>query len=423
MGSFNEICALSNLPISYNDPVRLLFVTGNPYREDSDQKNARRGVYHHDQWFVRTPPLKGKYNDYGRCEIDAGQEQIIDLICKCFSQDIIERPFGFNQYHACDVTKSKGFNHYREAAWQGRLIVKDIFANPPVVPNHFPTWHDVHKILKDHKLPIQSESDKDEGKAGYNAQPVIHGVVCVTFNSYNSVTNKLKKAQEFLDRVYDTRLLSQFEDREGGKDQCLIVVPKGAYEDSTKLHDFEYYKIIINSHPQNRMFKYRELPVLNIMVREDVWETYCHLDFEKNMWDREKPTTVDAITEQIKVIVEKFKNKKDHYFTIISEMGFREVFHDVVGQTQVTKHITTAFDDENFTDWNQLIASCAELARIEVVMARTHQSWNIPSLGGQDNEWDLRVKLATAITEIAKKELNDEKQRCLGYNDDEPEET
>lgn len=120
MGSFNEICALSNLIIAPGTPVRVLFLTRNPYVV-SDMHEDYRGIYHYDQWFARTPPIKGRYGDYGRCDFE--EDSISHLIEECFQKDVVERPFGFNQFHAGDVTKTKDIHHFLNAASQGRLLV------------------------------------------------------------------------------------------------------------------------------------------------------------------------------------------------------------------------------------------------------------------------------------------------------------
>lgn len=88
MGSWNETCGLSNLPITPGDEVVFLLLTKNPY----DDHIGRSGCYHTDFFFVRSIPLYGAYDDYGRVAIHKGQDKAIDLIKRGFAMDLIPQP-------------------------------------------------------------------------------------------------------------------------------------------------------------------------------------------------------------------------------------------------------------------------------------------------------------------------------------------
>jgi hypothetical protein len=223
MGSFNETCALSNLHITYGVPVKVLFLTQNPYVV-SDQHEAQRGVYHYDNWFCRTPPFNGKYDDYGNAKFK--ESPLTKLIADVFDTDVVERPFGHNRYHAPPVIKGKGINHYLAAAWEGRLLVQDDYHRPKgEVPENVPTWERVHALLKQAKMPLQIESKS--GENCYNAQPITHGVVCVHYEAYSGAKKKLQKAEAVLKEHYDCKIINKFADRDD-YEPAMIVVPKGA---------------------------------------------------------------------------------------------------------------------------------------------------------------------------------------------------
>ncbi len=403
MGSFNETCALSNLNIGYGTPVRLLFLTRNPY-VSSDQREDQRGCYHYDQWFVRTPPIKGEYADYGRCAFD--ESPITELICKCFQKDVVERPFGFNQYHTGDVTKTKGIHHFLQAAWQGRLLVKDGGDIPPsqgCLPKHhtskklppeFPTWQRVHAILKAAKLPIQLESKISEGQAGYNAQPVMRGVVCVTFNSYGDHTKHFEKAIKVLDKHYDCKVVYQIPERK--YEGCIMVTVKGGFDNTALLHNDSFVQNMLNRHPEHRN-EPRQLPVLAVMVREDVWQAYSNV-----VGDR-IPTVKSIVARLKKTPAKRGIPELDD---IIAETDFRDTFVSLPFQITVGTHVI-AVKNGNFPAefQDELLNGCAELARIEIVMAHLHQPWYIPPLGGQEGAWALRTKVLSKILDISKKEL------------------
>ena len=411
MGSFNETCALSNLNIGCGTPVRQVFLTQNPYVR-SDQREAHRGCYHYDQWFVRTPPIKGTYNDYGDIEFKEGP--LTELICRVFQKDAIERPFGFNQYHAGDVTLSKGIHHFLHAAWQGRLLVHEYDDDRRQTyeePDHFPTWRKVHALLKKARLPIQLESDRDEGREGYNCQPVVPGVVCVDFNSYGDNTKRYSKAIKVLSKVYDCQIVNKFPDRPD-YENCVMVAPKGAFDDPKLLCDVKLMKEYMDTHPDmHRMFDSRSLPVLSVMIREDVWQLYCNIATPKDYF-KERATTVDAFLKQFKKILK--TEGKEMGILRLCEMVFRDCMISLPFMASPVTHLVEMVQMESegkypAEDKAELVQSVAELARIEYVMAFLHRPWYIPPLGGQEGWWELQAKMLKGLGDIAQTEYDKEK--------------
>jgi hypothetical protein len=66
MGSWNETCAISNLPILAGDDVKLLLLKRSPYADDMGRYN---GVANATEQFIPIlSPISGKYNDYGNIE-------------------------------------------------------------------------------------------------------------------------------------------------------------------------------------------------------------------------------------------------------------------------------------------------------------------------------------------------------------------
>lgn len=398
MGSFNETCALSELNISPGTQVRLLFLTAGPY-VNSDQHEATRGCYHYDQWFARTPPIKATYDDYGRCKFE--ENSITKLITECFNQDVVERPFGFNQYHATYVTKTNDINHFIEAASQGRLLVRDDYGeNPAQVPDSFPTWQKVHAMLKAANLPIQSEVKNGEG---YNAQKVIPGVVCVKYNSYGNNFSRLAQvAKRVFALHYDYRIVFKDHDRTHS-DPCIILSPLGAYQNRELLFDKTEVDAALNIHPeylQQRRAK-KVLPVQAVMIHEDVWQAYLTVEDEQLYID--KLNSIDTIVEKIKSDMSKAVEQS----IFSAEYSLRDIFFQIPFQTMIPKHIEVALKDPDF-DKEELFRCCAEIARVEHVMSRLNHSWHIPSLGGQNGAWNLRTNLLEKLLEVSRAELRNE---------------
>jgi hypothetical protein len=425
MGSFNEVCAISHINIGYGDPVRLLFLTRNPYVE-SDEHEAQRGCYHHDNWFVRTPPIKGKYDDYGRCKFT--EDTTTKLIVDCFQKDLVERPFGFNQYHAHAVLKGMGIDEYLQAAWQGRLLVQDEYTRARTkVPDNWPTWEKVHALLGE-KFTLQIEG-KEDGKEGFNAIPVMPGVVCVIYNSYSNEEKNLKKAAKVIEKVYDCKLIFKFEDRKN--DPCLMVTAKGAFDNPSMLFQEELTKNKLNTHPEMARHTIREgrnLPVLAVMVREDVWQSYCNVvpnpRFESEYF---KLKTVEEIVESLQQTVKGMKEVHERdmtrdakIFPLMGDIVRDSLLYSLPFMTSPKCHLVAAIEKGLPTD--ELIRDIAELIRVEMVMARLCHPWHIPGLGGQDGEWDLRTKILSDMAAISKKELDEQNAECEEYEAQEEDE-
>ena len=389
MGSFNEVCALSSLNIGCGDKVKVLFLTQNPYVV-SDQRVAHRGCYHYDQWFVRTPPLSGKYDDYGRAAIDPSP--LVDLIVEKFQHDVVVKPYGFNPYHTHPVALGEGIDHYFQAAWEGRLEVQDHYTRPKdASPENWPTWERIHALLKAAKMPLQIKTDK-----GYNAQEVCPGVVCVTFNEFGKNEPRLEKAQKLLEKTCDCQLVYNIPEQK--YEPALIVMPKGAIKKPALLADKKALKEAVSTHPK-RLPRYRSLPVLAVMIREDVWEAYSTMNIKPESWTKEPAITIKSMYERLKKSC-----KLQDGFLKFCEMMFRESMNTIPFQTMAVSHIVCALEKGEEFSMDDVLKPCAELAVVENVMAYRNQAWSIPSLGGQEGHWDVQTKLLKRLVKIADQE-------------------
>lgn len=410
MGSFNETCALSGLNIPYGTPVRLLLLTQNPYVVTASHE-AKRGVYHYDNWFCRSPPLKGAYDDYGTTVLD--KSPLVKLVTDVLSEDVVERPFGFNPYHDPPVRKGEDLKHYLEAAWEGRLLVHDRgYDAGPKPPAGWPTWEGVTEILRAARLPVQT----GEKSAGYNAQQVRPGVVCVTFNSYTGARKKLEKVVPLLAKDYDCRLPEDDPDRKWIDEPWVVVAPKGALKNPRLLADVEQIRFALDTHPETAgLSRVRQLPTLAVMVREDVWRAYCEVPLGKDLSDKRPVRTVKNIRAEVNKIYEQqigARRQMDggwdkaavlRAYEVIGSVAYRGLFVDIPFQAGIPKHLAHAVEHE-FRYKKELLQACAELARVEIVMARLHRPWYIPPTGGQDPEWELHTNLLGRIHAVAEKQ-------------------
>ena len=66
MGSWNATCLLSNLPIIYNEPIKLIPLV----KKEERELNYIGSVYPNDTWEPMWMVLEGRYNDYGSiCDV------------------------------------------------------------------------------------------------------------------------------------------------------------------------------------------------------------------------------------------------------------------------------------------------------------------------------------------------------------------
>jgi hypothetical protein len=261
----------------------------------------------------------------------------------------------------------------------------------------------VAEVLRAAKLPLMADGDS----AGYNAQQVRPGVVCVTFNSYTGARKKLEKVVPLLAKAYDCRLSGG--DSKTVDDPWVVVAPRGAFNDPRLLADVDQITSALGTHPETAgAGRAGRLPTLAVMAREDVWKAYLTVPLGKDPWDKRPARSVDNIrAEAAKIYAQqvaarnRIKAGKDKAAVLLSigalgHMAYRGLFVDLPFQSGMSRHLAHAVNTE-FKYRKELLQACAELARVEVVMARLHRPWYVPPTGGQDPEWALHDKLVGKI--------------------------
>lgn len=403
MGSFNEICALSGLIIQPGDAVKVLFLTKNPYNF------GKRGCYHFDQWFLRTLPISGTYDDYGKAEFK--ENKITKLIEKTFATDIIEQPFGFNNCHDLPSPKNPNIHQLLEIAREGRLLVKNSFAKNEKLSDL--NWIKIHDILIKNKLPLM-DYKKGSATKGYNAQDVYPGIVILTASFGYTENKKCLEKVIKLFKEYDCQIINHIPPDKG--DWGLIIAPKGSFKNPEKLIDFDNLKKKLSTFP-SRHSENKYLPVLSVMVREDVWNAYLNNITET---DYDKIVNVEYIYEQLKeatkVSTEQkiFKNlpknlpkniKEIEGMEELNRLNLKMIIHELPCETSLSKHIEIGFSEPKFLtnkDKDNLLRLCADTLKVESTMAVINQSWQIPTFGSQCSNWNFRINLLKDILNIAK---------------------
>lgn len=397
MGSFNETCALSCLPITCGDPVKLLFLTRNPYATTCDerfaQRFAQRGCYHNDQWFVRTPPINGQYADYGKCDFE--ESYTTKLIEKTFSIDVVELPFGYNEYHAPPVPANPNIHQLLEAAWEGRLLVRDGDSPKPKVPDNFPTWKKIHALLKEHKFPIMHE----ENRQGYNAQDAHYGIVTVYWNEYADQDQHLDEIIPLLSKDFDVKKHTF------GMENVLLVVPKSGFENLSIFFDDSKIKSILENPKPSKVPKI--LPVLAVMIRQDVWDLFKNAKFKRSWIDQD--LSIEGFKHKAKKLIDSYIEQSKNEFMKFFNTDIRSIPY----QTSLAEHFKQIpnLPLPTESELEELTTNCGELTRVEMIMSSSNHSWNIPSTSGQETNWKIQKEINGGFAKIAQTALKIEKDQ------------
>lgn len=114
MGSFNGRCAISGLPIVYQDEVKLLLI----------RPKVKYDTLDTEHWEFISYPVDGTYNDYGSIDFFEDAEDA-QLLQSYINHHLIERGIGDNTAHDIAVRYDSTLKEYLDAAWEKRLRLFD----------------------------------------------------------------------------------------------------------------------------------------------------------------------------------------------------------------------------------------------------------------------------------------------------------
>lgn len=433
MGSFNTVCALSGLQITYGTKIKALFLTSSPYSSNSNDSYFNFNY----SPFVRTLPISGTYDDYGRFEIEKTKENswIEKSILYLFNKDAIRVPYGYNKYHSCPLTDKITLQSLINCSANGRLRIKDDGYASDVIkhyieyynvnkPNNninFPTWRKVSAILDKNGLGLLMH----ENGGLFNAQKVSSCIVSVSYSAYENVLEKLNQAATVLSSDYDCKVLYEKHkvmNEMHESNPILMVYPKGYFEDPSilnKVNDF-YYAKKANIHPEHlKGVKKRKLPVMIVHVREDVWNVFKNVSIKS--WNN-TPYDVNSIKQQLLEVCNDYMSEKGYYSLKFKLDNAIRFVRQIPFQTQPLDHFrlllthnkkNNSFDMENFAN------IFAETLKVEFVLQTLQKPWILNFYGCQDeclNEWQ---QVNSGILDIINNRILDEKVHELNYAFDE----
>jgi len=382
MGCFNEVCALSGLPITYQDKVKYLFLT---------QSGKARGCRHFSGWTLRTPPLSGTYDDGGGCIFTEKTNVLTALIWDVFQDDLVECSYGKNSYHDLPVLKSFSVQQLAMAAWKNRLFVKDSYQRARL-PERFPTWDKVQNLLTAAGIKVMTNVTAIDD--AYNAMAIQDGIVYVTRNSYRNKKSHFDCVLSALSETYDCQYISKH------SEIGVYVLPKGALENKALLLQEEKINSLLQYTPMDWTPDPIPNKVVGVMVLEEVWDAY------KNC------SAPSVLREQI------FKCMKGETEKYKMRESLRYVFEQEAFAVSHIEHLLEFFfgQQEQLTDLSHLgdadyvLDTYGEVAAVESTLERLCQAWNPPCIGSQDRNWDIHKKLNQAVGEIIDNRIKSEEE-------------
>ena len=119
MGSFDYTCAISGLPIGGGTPVRFFLLQSSPYSPGGNYADGDL------VWYLRAPPIRAKYSDYGSVrDVHPDDVPIANLWLDGLQIDLLEKGVGDNTYHDPAARKSMSIEEMIEALRACRLEVR-----------------------------------------------------------------------------------------------------------------------------------------------------------------------------------------------------------------------------------------------------------------------------------------------------------
>lgn len=238
MGSFDVYCSISGFPVSPGDHVRIFFLCESPLKEIGPSLN----------WSLRTLPLKGTYEDYGRVKVE--DSPLKELWARSFDLDIDTRGWGENPIHDVPTHKGMSFDEIAHAIGEERLSIRYGFdlrsGTKRIVPKGIPTLKRLTLLLESSGFKVGGDVDEAES---LSLQRVRYGEYRVYSRS-----GRLEPALKILQTKYAAMISATYT-------KSHIANPKGV-------------EIVVRpAGPSHlpRQKKVRHLRVRTAIVREDVW--------------------------------------------------------------------------------------------------------------------------------------------------------
>lgn len=293
MCSFNATCIVSHLPIEAGEPVRYLAFTNNKYDDEAEGHVC----YVNGRWGIRTPPLRGEYDDYGSVENFDEKSLVTRVFFEAFNRDTVEVGIGDNSCHDVAVRHGMSNDEWLEALWEGRIKITDkVWKRTPEEEKEryepgdgYPSIRKLEKIITDEGFKLS----KGSGGGGFAVDEFIPSLFRIREDNYSSDKDTaLKKLLPFIDKAGYAGMITCGSGNYSDRAQ-ITVAPKPAIDPNKHmcislktLHD-------------------RVCPVAHAMIREDVWQILLADSWES--WGPRKIITIDFLKQEAIAFAKKYK--------------------------------------------------------------------------------------------------------------------
>lgn len=403
MGSFDYTCAVSNLPICGGTEVRLIMLTKNPFNE---------GYYIHGSWFPRSWALRATYNDYGTVE-EIQDPALAQLWLDTLKIDLVEQGWGNNTVHDVPTSKNMSIETLLNALREKRVLVKNNsywvrdFTRTQVTiskeledsiecntEDGIPTLKRLEKLLVDSGFPLF----EDKNPYGYIiSESPIHGQINIRINVWGKELKNLKAIEPAIAAAGYSHVITK-----GGENSCMMLVMPGPE--------------VSNYRRQEDLLRESHQPVMQAMIREDVWQALCKIDIEESLYDGKNNTSIMLVADGLKSAAREAwkiastwdKDPMMNPYSMRHYAGMAAWFANdpVPGMIGLgTAFFVAVQEAKNLsqTDIDQFLDGAAEMYFIQIVLATTRYQWRPShSSGPQSGDWPLHEKVLEAFTSIAK---------------------
>lgn len=404
MGSYDDTCLISGLPIHCGDAVRYILLTQN-----TDCRGTRAGqsaCYIYGRWFPRVLPLRGYYDDYGGVdELTEGPQQ--ELWARGFREDMVEHGTGDNPVHDGAVTKATPLAEILERVSGGGVCVREAWGMNDAtrklnVPKGVPTRRRVAKLLEEHGIKVAASTD-DGPKEYVHVNRCGYGQARVRRGTY-AKDEILERAATVLGKKYATMIRGGT----GNHASELIVAPRPG----------------VTSHRPLRESK-TPLAVAHGMIREDVWRAL--VDIEQNGDEGyHKLPTVETATESFLEAVKDIKDTGEarSRFGILSSLvtghGFGMwiktpmPFAIGTGESWMWMAEMAAEGKVSQEEIVDFVTTAVEFVRIQRLLATVRYAWRPTGSGPQFGDFSEHARflgtLARVATHLIESEDGDENE-------------
>lgn len=205
MGSFNVTCAISGLPITGGDPVKLLTLVEYPF---SDHGKGASSCYCYERFYPMTIPIDAEYYDYGDPQKIDDSSIAMKALLISYRKCVVSQPLGENTCHDVKVSRDGDFDHFQTAATEGRLRMRgQIFDHAAwtrrKIQQGMPTQQRIERILTTAGISLT------DTKGGFLVDRRRGGGYRVRMGGYEHNVEGLQGVHAILGEYYSVRIIKK----------------------------------------------------------------------------------------------------------------------------------------------------------------------------------------------------------------------